>query len=143
MADRDHHFWRTVRGEIPLSPCAKLIGRTVLEAEPDSGRITVRFDAPESMTNPAGQIQGGFVAVMLDETMGPALGTTFETGEFGPTLEMKINFLRPVAPGTVIGRGRVVRRSGSIAFVEGVLESPSGEEIAIGSCTAKIIRRAL
>ncbi len=141
MADENHHFWRVVRGEVPAPPCAQLTGWKVLEAAPGSGRIRVQFTAPESMTNPLGQIQGGFVAAMLDDTLGPALGTTYEAGEFGPTLELKVNFLRPVLPGVVIGEGRVVHRGGSVAFVEGLLKSPAGEVLATGSCTAKIIRR--
>ena len=92
------------------------------------------------MTNPLGHIQGGFVAAMLDDTMGPALATTYAAGEMGPTLELKVNFVRPVLPGLAIGEGRVVHRGRSVAFVEGVLKSVAGEVLATGSCTSRIIR---
>ncbi len=143
MADETHHFWRVARGEEPPPPCAQLTGWRVVEGRPGDGRITVEFDAPASMTNPAGHIQGGFVAALLDDTMGPALATTFEAGEFPATLELKVSLLRPVLPGRVIGRGRVVHRGGSVAFVEGSLEDAEGNVLATGSSTCKLLRREL
>ena len=143
MADEKHPFWRAARGEEPPPPCAQLTGWTVLEAVPGSGCIKVEFTAPESMINPVGHSQGGFVAAMLDVTMGPALATTFETGEFGPTLELKVSFLRPVLPGKVFGEGRVLRRTGAVAFLEGVLTSPDGELLASGSATTRLIQKTL
>ncbi len=143
VADENHPFWQAARGQQPPPPCAQLTGWTVLEAVPGSGRIKVEFTAPESMINPLGHIQGGFVAAMLDDTMGPALATTFETGEFGPTLELKVSFLRPVLPGRVLGEGRVLRRTGSVAVLEGVLTNPAGELLACGSATTRLIQKAL
>ncbi|MGH3158377.1 MAG: PaaI family thioesterase [Streptosporangiaceae bacterium] len=56
---------------------------------------------------------------MLDDTLGPALAATLPEGQFAPTLELKVSFLRPAAPGRFTGTGRVVHRGGSIAFLAG------------------------
>ena len=59
--------------DIPAPPCARLLGWKILAARPKEGWIKVGFDARWEFTNPAGYIQGGFLAAMLDDTMGPAV----------------------------------------------------------------------
>jgi uncharacterized protein (TIGR00369 family) len=62
----------------------------------------------EEFLNPLGVVQGGFVAAMLDDTLGPALVCTLPPGQFAPTVELKVNFIRPAPLGALIGEGRVV-----------------------------------
>jgi uncharacterized protein (TIGR00369 family) len=140
MADGESPFWAAARGEIPPPPAAKLLGWKVLEAEPGSGRIRVQFEATREFTNPLGNVQGGFLAAMLDDTLGPALATTFSEQEFAPTLELKINFIRPAKPGMLIGTGRVVHRGGTIAFLEGNLHDSTGDLIATATATARLVQ---
>ena len=140
MSDPGHPFWAAIRGEVPSPPCAKLLGWKALEAKPGSGRIRVQFEATRDFTNPMGNVQGGFLAAMLDDTMGPALATTFEKDEFAPTLELKINFIRPARPGTLIGTGRVVHRGGTVAFLQGELHDAQGELIATATATARLVQ---
>jgi uncharacterized protein (TIGR00369 family) len=140
VSDAEHPFWGAIRGEIPSPPCARLLGWKALEAKPGSGRIRVQFEATRDFTNPMGNVQGGFLAAMLDDTMGPALATTFGKQEFAPTLELKVSFLRPARPGTLIGTGWVVHRGGSVAFLQGELHDARGELIATGSATARLVQ---
>ena len=63
-----------------------------------------------AFTNPAGNIQGGFLAAMLDDTMGPALSATLGPNEFAPTLNLNVSFERPAVVGTIVGKGRIVKR---------------------------------
>ena len=122
-------------------PCAaKLLGWKVLEAEPGSGRIRVQFEATRDFTNPLGHVQGGFLAALLDDTLGPALATTFDAQEFAPTLELKVSFIRPAKPGTLIGTGRVVHRGASVAFLEGELRDSAGDLIATATATARLVQ---
>ena len=140
MRDGENPFWAAARGEIPPPPAAALLGWKVLEAEPGSGRIRVQFEAGRDFTNPMGNVQGGFLAAMLDDTLGPALATTFEENEFAPTLELKVSFVGPAKPGTLVGTGRVVHRGGSVAFLEGELRDSAGGLIATASATARLVR---
>ena len=133
-------FWKAARGEIPPPPGARLLGWKVLEAAPQSGRIKVQFDATEQFTNVVGNIQGGFLAAMLDDTLGPALITILEPYEFCPTLELKISFLRPARPGRFIGEGWVAHRGRGVAFLEGRLFDSDGEPVATASSTVRIKR---
>lgn len=97
-------------GEVPPPPAGALLGWKVLEALPGSGRARVQFEASNSFTNGLGGVQGGFLAAMLDYTLSSALATTYAADEMGPTIEMKVNFLRPADLGSFVGEGRVVQR---------------------------------
>lgn len=99
----------------------------------------MEFMATDAIVNPARNIQGGFLAAMLDDTMGPALIATLDDNEFAPTLELKVNFIAPAKVGPLVGRGRVVSRGGSVCVLEGELEQ-AGTLIARSSATA-LIRR--
>jgi hypothetical protein len=52
---------------------------------------------------------------------GPALLATLAPDEFQSTLHLDVSFLRPVRPGRIVGRGRVVHRSGDLAYLEAAL----------------------
>ena len=85
------------------------------------------FRATEQFLNPAGIVQGGFLTAMLDDTMGPAAIAQLGPGYFTPTLELKVSFLRPAAPGRLVCDGRVVHMGKSVAFLEGSLADERGK----------------
>jgi uncharacterized protein (TIGR00369 family) len=120
-----------------MPPCSALLGWQALSIEP--GRVRVRFAARDSFCNPQGHVQGGFLAAMLDDAMGPALFTTLDDGQFGPTLEMKVSYLKPATRGAIIGEGRVVHKTRGVAFLEGRLTTEDGVLIATATTTARIV----
>ncbi len=124
-------------GTEPLPPCSQLLGWEPLELEP--GRVRVRFTARPEFCNPHGAIQGGFLAAMLDDSMGPALFTLLDETQFAPTLEMKVSYLRSAKPGTLIGEGRVAHKTRAVAFLEGTLEDEDGNIVATATATARIL----
>jgi uncharacterized protein (TIGR00369 family) len=122
------------------APCHDLLARRVLRAEPGSGRSELSFEAPETFTNGMGNVQGGLMAAMLDSVMGAAMATVLAEGERPPTIEMKINFVRPAQVGPISGSARVVHRGRSVAFMEGELRNPAGDLLATGTSTNRIIQ---
>lgn len=140
MAVREGTFWDVMNGQVPPPPAATLLGWTLLAVDPDAGTIRVQFEARKEFLNPAGFVQGGLLAAMLDDTMGPALVATLGKGEFAPTLDLRVSFLRPVQMGRIVGDGRVVHRGGSIAFLAGELRGADGALVATGTATAKLQR---
>lgn len=98
-AGRTGPFWDFVAGRASPPPAAATLGISVQRVDPDRGEFEETFEALGGFLNPAGNVQGGFVAAMLDETLGPALAATLERDEFAPTLELKVNFLRPATLG--------------------------------------------
>jgi len=124
-------------GLIETPPAAALLGWKALSLEP--GHVRVRYTAKPEFGNPQGAIQGGFLAAMLDDAMGPALFTTLGSEDFAPTIEMKVSFLRPARPGALIAEGRVVHQTRSLAFLEGTLANEDGELVATATATARIM----
>jgi uncharacterized protein (TIGR00369 family) len=138
--DREAFFWKIVDGKLPPPRAAETLGIRFLEIDPDGGRIVVEFQAREAFTNPAGHVQGGFLAAMLDDTMGPALAMGLGAGEFAPTLSLNVSFHRPAVVGVLRGEGRVVRRGRDVCFLAGELFQDGG---LVASATANAIVRAM
>ncbi len=115
-----------------------LLGMRPLLAEP--GHVRFEFQATEQFLNPAGVVQGGFLTAMLDDTMGPAALSQLGAGHFTPTLELKVNFLRPARPGRLVGDGRVVHMGKSVAFLEGSLADDEGNVVATATATARVVK---
>ena len=129
-----------MNGRATPPPSAETLGFRLLEIDPELGTIRVEFDARPEFVNPMGAIQGGFLAAMLDDTLGPALVATLPDGSFAPTLELKVSFVRPAGVGKLIGVGRVVSRGGTIAFLAGELLTEGGDLVATASATARIVQ---
>jgi uncharacterized protein (TIGR00369 family) len=129
----------TALDDLPAPPCARLLGWRVLAAKPREGWIKVGFDARWEFTNPAGYVQGGFLAAMLDDTMGPAVFVATEGKFFPPTIDMHISFLSPTRPGRLVGEGRVLQLGKSIAFMEGELFDAQGTMVARATASARLV----
>jgi len=135
---REGPFWDVMEGRVAPPPAAGLLGWQLMAVDPETGTIEVAFTATEQFLNPIGVIQGGLLAAMLDDTLGPALVATLGPGQFAPTTDLHVQFLRPVRPGPLTGRGRVIHRGRDIAFLAGELLDDSGQIVAAATATAKI-----
>lgn len=129
-------FWDVLDGRREPPAAAVLLGWKLLAVDPDAGTIEVSFLATEQFLNPAGDVQGGLLAAMLDDTLGPALVATLGEGEWAPTIDLHVQFLRPAKPGTLHGRGRVVRRGRDVAFLAGELRGVGGDVVATATASA-------
>ncbi|MFG1780014.1 PaaI family thioesterase [Micromonospora sp. NPDC049051] len=136
--DRRGLFWDVLAGRVSPPPAAVVLGWELIAVEPERGTIEVAFQAGEHLTNPVGAIQGGFLAAMLDDTLGPALVAALPEGQFAPTLDLHVQFLRPARPGRLVGRGRVVQRGREVCFLAGELVGPDGRPVAVATATARI-----
>ncbi len=139
MASREGPFWDAVAGRGPCPPGTALLGWKCRAIDPEAATITVDFEARPDFLNPAGGIQGGYLAAMLDDTMGPCLFATLEPGHRVLTVELKVNYIRLARPGRLVGTGRVVHKGGSLAFLAGELATPGGDLVATATATARIV----
>ena len=137
--DSEAFFWKIMAGKLPPPNVAAILGIKFGAIDAGAGTIEVEFQARAEFTNPAGNIQGGFLAAMLDDTMGPALAATLAKGEFAPTLNLNVSFEKAAVVGVITGKGRVLKRGGQVCFLAGELFQ-AGERIASATATA-IIRR--
>lgn len=107
--------------EIKLPPpCYDFLHSELVSAE--NGEAVVRFTPIEDMENPYGSIQGGILAGMIDNVLGPAVVSTAPERP-SATIQMSINYLKPVKAGEVlVGRAHVVKAGRSQVYMEASLE---------------------
>ena len=128
----------TVLDRFPTPPCATVLGLDILEADPADGRVKIAFLAKPEFCNAAGNVQGGFLAAMLDDCMGPAILVATNAEAFPSTIDLHVQFLSPAKPGKIIGQGRIVRLGRTIGFVEAELADESGNLLARASASVRI-----
>jgi uncharacterized protein (TIGR00369 family) len=129
---------RVLRGEVPPPPIATLIGFRLTEVEP--GHAVIEFEASERHANPMGTLHGGVLCDIADAAMGTAYASTLEEGETYTTLELKINFLKPVRIARLRAVGRVVRRGKTIGLVECDVTDEKQSLVARASSTCMTLR---
>jgi uncharacterized protein (TIGR00369 family) len=90
---------------------------------------------PKQTLNPFGMLHGGYLAVFVDELLATAIGSVLENGEWAVTAELKLSYLRGLRPGRLEGRGRVIRRTRSIAFMDAEVANADGEPAVLATST--------
>jgi uncharacterized protein (TIGR00369 family) len=123
------------------APIGKLLGLKLLQAE--NGMAVVEFIADERHANPAGTLHGGVLCDIADAAMGFAYYTTLAADESLTTLELKINFLRPVWKATLRAKARVVRAGRFVGFVECDVVDEQERLVARASSTCMTLRGQL
>ena len=71
-------FWDVMEGRVAPPPAAILLGWELVAVDPAAGTIEVAFTASDQFLNPAGVIQGGLLAAMLDDS-GQVVATAVAT----------------------------------------------------------------
>jgi uncharacterized protein (TIGR00369 family) len=126
-------------GEVPGAPIAELMGFEPVEAE--EGRVVFVSVPRLDHYNPIGSVHGGFAATLLDSAMGCAVHTMLPEGTGYTTLELKVNFVRPIAAdtGRVLCEGKVIHSGRRVATAEGsLIAEQSGKLLAHGTTTCLI-----
>ena len=97
-----------------------------------SGCIHVLFNLGKGLCGHPGVSHGGFVAVLIDESMGFILKLQYPTRSvFTATLE--IQYLRPLQiPGCAIAKTWIAKSEGRKMWVDSLLQTPQGEDVAKG-----------
>jgi uncharacterized protein (TIGR00369 family) len=127
-----------ISGELPPPPIAQLIGFRPIAF--NNGEVVLEFEAGEKHTNPMGTLHGGVLCDVADLAMGMAFASTLEDDESFTTLELKINFLRPVFKEKLLAYGRVVKRGKAVGMVECDIKNATGSLVARVSSTCMVLR---
>jgi uncharacterized protein (TIGR00369 family) len=138
MPTRLEMMRRTLAGELPPPPIASLIGFHMTAI--DAGRSRFELDADARHHNPMGTLHGGVLCDIADIAMGSAYASTLEEGETFTTLELKINFLRPVRAARLTADAAVVQRGRTVGMAECVISDADGRLIAKATSTCLTLR---
>jgi uncharacterized protein (TIGR00369 family) len=104
-------------------------------AAEDKEVCRVTFPVTDMLRNPQGSLHGGAMASAMDISMGHLVK---KVAGPGATIELKIQFLRPVMDGIVTCEGRFTKRGRSISFMESLLTGPDGKLAALATATWKM-----
>jgi len=91
--------------------------------------------------NPMGRVHGGLIAALADAAMGIAFGRTLLPGEDFSTIDMQIQFIRPVTTGLIRAEAKVVERGLRIGFVRCDITNQRGKIVATATCTCTLIQQ--
>jgi len=138
MTKRIERTKAIVRGEAPPPPVAKLIGFSVISVEP--GKAVVELQATQAHANPMGTLHGGILCDIADAAMGIAYASNLDDDESFTTLELKINFLKPIWTARLLATGRVVKQGRTIGLVECDVTDEKGSLVARATSTCMTLR---
>jgi uncharacterized protein (TIGR00369 family) len=126
------------RSEMPHPPIARFLGFKIIALA--SGQVVIELEVDERFANPMGTLHGGILCDIADAAMGLAYASTLEEGESFTTLELKINFLKPVWQAKLQAIGKVVKRGRTIGLVECDVIDEQQNLVARASSTCMALR---
>ena len=119
-------------------PVARLIGFEAQEI--GDGRAVVSLAAGQQHANPMGTLHGGILCDIADAAMGMAFASTLAPDETFTTIELKINFFRPIWEARLRAEGKVVRRGSSVGYIECEITDEGGRLVAKAASTCMALR---
>lgn len=120
------------------APISRLIGFQVAP-ETGDGVTVVALEAGPQHANPMGRVHGGVISALADAAMGTAYGRVLLDEEDFSTIELKVNFMRPVKTGTIIARARIVQRGLRIGFLDCEIRDTAERLVATATSTCMTI----
>lgn len=124
---------KVAAGELPGAPIASHFAMQLRDV--GSGTVTFECRPDNSHYNPIGAVHGGLVCTLLDSALGCATHTTLDAGTGYTSIEIKVNYLRPVTAdsGPLICTGRVTKPGRRVVFAEGEVLDKYGKTVATAS----------
>jgi uncharacterized protein (TIGR00369 family) len=138
MAKMLERMERMAKGELPPAPIAQTLGFRLLEVRPGEAIFTI--DTEDRHANPMGTLHGGVLCDIADAAMGCAYGASLEDGESFTTLELKINFLKPIWKDRLTATGRVVQKGRTVGLTDCTVTNSKGERVAYATSTCMTLR---
>ena len=119
------------------APISRLVGFEVMPGPPGKAEVSLLCDA--RLHNPMGRVHGGAISALADAAMGIAFGRTLVGAADFSTIEMKVNYIRPIVSGKLVARAEVTDRGLRIGFVQCEIDNERGRRVATATCTCTVI----
>jgi len=126
------------RARVNDIPVARLIGFQAKEIA--DRRATVMLAAGPQHANPMGTLHGGILCDIADAAMGMAFASTLAPEESFTTVELKVNFFRPIWQAQLRAEGTVVQRGRTIGYVECDITDEENRLVAKAASTCMVLR---
>lgn len=130
---------KMMSGEQAPPPIGQTVGFRIVDIAPDAAAFEMETQTSRH-ANPMGTVHGGVLCDLSDGAMGMAWASNLEEGESFTTLELKINFLKPVWNTVLRAEASVVRRGRTVGLVECHVRDPKGDLVAYATSTVMTLR---
>ena len=117
------------------------MGTTIVKADAEAKAIEVDYEARQEFTNRIGTVSGGMLSAMLDSVTGLAALVALPDELTAAHTTLRIEYLRPVRPGRLRGRARVVEHVDRDIRSQGELLDAEGTTVARGEATLRVLRK--
>jgi len=121
-----------------VPPIARLLGIRAVSF--DEGRAVLEIDVDERHANPMGTLHGGVLCDIADLAMGAACYSTLEEGESFTTLELKINFLKPIWTTRLTAHAEVRKGGRTTMLVQCEVTDAKSSVVAFVTSTCLVLR---
>ena len=120
-------------GDLPEPPIHHLTGLKLSGAS--EGEVTMTLPCSRWLSTSAGTVQGGFTAMLAEAALSAAIFSTAPAGTATATLDLKVNYVRPVFPDgeELTARARVLHRGRTIAIASSELLNAEGKPVALAT----------
>ena len=129
---------KMISGELPPPPVAQLVGFQLVAIE--SGQAIMEMQTAKRHANAMGPLHGGVLCDIADAAMGMAFASTLDDDESFTTLEMKINFVKPVWNAKLKAIGKVIKAGNTIGLVECDVTDENDQLVAHATSTCMVLR---
>lgn len=130
---------RLADGRLPAPPIAALMGFSFTEVT--AGRVVLSVAPAEYHYNPLGTVHGGLAATLCDSAMACAVHTMLPVGKAYTTLELHVNYIRPITQETGVLRciGHVIHVGRRMATAEARLVDAQDKLYSHGTTTCLVL----
>ena len=134
------YLQKIISGELPPPQIGVLLGLRM--AVVSVGHAVFTVEPAEYHYNPIGVVHGGLAATLLDSAMGCAVHSTLPADASYTTLEIKVNYLRPISAETGLVRceANIIHVGGRTAVADGKILDQQGKLYAHGTTTCIVFR---
>lgn len=116
--------------KLDTSPYQRFLG-LVLERQGD-GEVVIRLPFRTDFLREDGSdwLHGGVISTLIDIASDCAIVTKFNSGV--PTIDLRIDWLRPAHAGDLVATGRVVKAGRRVSLADVEVQDPKGVLVAVG-----------
>jgi uncharacterized protein (TIGR00369 family) len=129
---------KMAEGELPGPPVSQVLGFNIIEVE--EGRVVMEMDASERLHNPMGTLHGGILCDIADAAMGFAFVSTLADDELFTTVEIKLNFLKPIFKSKLRAEGKLIKKGSRVGLLECHVYDEKQSLVAHSTSTCMILK---
>ncbi len=127
----------SLRKLVTRMPFNQSLGLRVVRVHPDG--VTIEIPLRDDLRNNAGVLHGGVSATIADAAVGIAIVRHFGGNRRATTVELKINYFRPVADGKVVARSKLLRVGNHLVVGSVELRDAHGHSTGFATVTYMLI----